>query len=256
MTVKTSDGFALTILPNDHIGRHLYLTGQFDRTIVEVLLRFSQKNDRILDIGANIGYVSCALLRQVKGSRVVSVEPQPLVYELLAQNVKSIGGGRARPIRAAVSDADGRGTLVIAEGNTGASRLVSLESRNASSGSNGPSGSKTAGKEITVDLISGNELMRCSGLDRVDLIKIDVEGHEDVVLSTLTPVIERDRPRAIVFEHQGDLCSCSSSIGRRFKSLHYEIFGVRKTLTRWRLVSLADLTRSRRLSHDYLARPH
>ena len=107
-----------------------------------------------------------------------------------------------------------------------------------------------------MDLIRGNELMRCSGLDRVDVIKIDVEGHEDVVLSTLTPVIERDRPRAIVFEHQGDLCSSSSSIGRRFKSLHYDIFGVRKTLTRWRLVSLADLMRSGRLCHDYLATPH
>ena len=56
----------MTILPNDHIGRHLYLTGQFDRTIVEVLLHFSRENDHVLDIGANIGYVSCALLTKVK----------------------------------------------------------------------------------------------------------------------------------------------------------------------------------------------
>ena len=41
---------------NDHFGRHIYLTGEFDRTTVEVLLKFAR------DVGANIGYVGACFL--------------------------------------------------------------------------------------------------------------------------------------------------------------------------------------------------
>ncbi len=58
----------MTVLPNDHIGRHIYLSGAFDRTIVEMLLRYARPEDRILDIGANIGYISCAMLALVPES--------------------------------------------------------------------------------------------------------------------------------------------------------------------------------------------
>jgi len=52
-------------------------------------------------------------------------------------------------------------------------------------------------------------------LDRVDLIKIDVEGHEEQVLASLAPVINEHRPRVIVFEHFNDLHNSNVFI-RRF----------------------------------------
>src|SRR2546423_1631170 len=55
-------GYMMRVMPNDHIGRHLYLTGRFDDAIVAVLRSFCTGGDeRILDIGANVGSVSCAL---------------------------------------------------------------------------------------------------------------------------------------------------------------------------------------------------
>src|SRR5579864_7768862 len=65
LKVRCSDGFEMTIIPNDHIGRHLYLTGDFDRTILDVLASFCTGGERILDIGANIGYIACGLLFRV-----------------------------------------------------------------------------------------------------------------------------------------------------------------------------------------------
>lgn len=62
LLVRTLYGFDINVFPNDHIGRHLYLSGQFERTIIDVLLHFLRPDDRFLDIGANIGYVSCAIL--------------------------------------------------------------------------------------------------------------------------------------------------------------------------------------------------
>jgi hypothetical protein len=37
LLVRTVDGFSMNVVPNGHIGRHLYLTGQFDRTIRKTL---------------------------------------------------------------------------------------------------------------------------------------------------------------------------------------------------------------------------
>ena len=39
-TVRTTDDFYITVMPNELIGRHLYLTGEFDRTTVELLNNF------------------------------------------------------------------------------------------------------------------------------------------------------------------------------------------------------------------------
>ena len=73
-TVRTTDGFAMTVNPNELIGRHIYLTGEFDRSIIEILCNFSQPNDVLLDVGANVGYVSACFLKNVQGSRAIAVE--------------------------------------------------------------------------------------------------------------------------------------------------------------------------------------
>jgi hypothetical protein len=80
--VATTDGFKMLVMPNDLIGRHIYLTGEFDRSIVEILCKFARPGDTLLDVGANIGYVSACFLANVPGSRVVAVEPQPAIVSL------------------------------------------------------------------------------------------------------------------------------------------------------------------------------
>jgi hypothetical protein len=53
--IRTTDGFDLKIMPNELIGRHIYLTGEFDRSTIEVLCNFAKPDDVLLDVGANIG---------------------------------------------------------------------------------------------------------------------------------------------------------------------------------------------------------
>jgi len=77
LVVRCKRGLSLRILPNDYIGRCLYLTGQFVDEIQQLLVEISLPDDRVLDIGANIGLVSCTLLRVNPSCRIVAVEPQP-----------------------------------------------------------------------------------------------------------------------------------------------------------------------------------
>lgn len=243
LRVRTVDGFSMTVFPNDHIGRHLYLTGQFDRTIVEVLLRFAVPDARVLDIGGNCGYVACALLHALPRCRVVSVEPQQQVHALLATNLQQVGAGRGSAIQAAVSDVSGVGAMLHDPENSGASRLTrDVPERDAL-------GSEPA------EMITGPELMERSGLDRLDLVKIDVEGHEEPVLRSLQPILARWRPRAVVFEHDGNPGEPDSGVGSVFRNLDYRVLGIRKRLTRYELLPVESIRGADVHVHDYAAVP-
>lgn len=245
LRVRTVDGFSMTVFPNDHIGRHLYLTGQFDRTIVEVLLRFAVSDARVLDIGGNCGYVACALLHALPACRVVSVEPQKQVHALLALNLQEVGAGRGSAIQAAISDVAGVGAMLHDLENSGASRLER----------GGRADEVRTGAEESVEMITGPQLWERSGLDRLDLVKIDVEGHEEPVLRSLQPVLAHWRPRAVVFEHDGDPADSASGVWRVFRELDYRVLGIRKSLTRYDLVPLESMTGKGVSAHDYAAVP-
>ena len=94
-TVLTTDGFTMTVDPNDLIGRHIYLTGKFDRTVFGVLSKFARPGDTLLDIGANIGYVCGCFLQNVPQSKVIAVEPQPIIVNQLTSNLPAV---RRRPL--------------------------------------------------------------------------------------------------------------------------------------------------------------
>lgn len=123
-TVSTTDGFLMTVIPNELIGRHLYLTGEFDRTTVEVLINFSETGDVLLDIGANIGYVSGCFLKNIVGSTVICVEPQPQVIGPLRTNMREFSENRHSIAPIALSDHDEQGWLEICHGTSGQSKLV------------------------------------------------------------------------------------------------------------------------------------
>ena len=69
--------------------RHLYLIGEYERSVLDVLYELSQPGDVLLDIGANLGYVSACFLRlSARGSKV-SVDPQSgrLVHQYPADHL-------------------------------------------------------------------------------------------------------------------------------------------------------------------------
>jgi FkbM family methyltransferase len=231
--VRTTDGFMITVKPNDLIGRHLYLTGEFDRSIVELLLGLAKPGDVLLDVGANIGYVSACFLNSVPGSFVVAVEPQDTVVNLLQKNLATFGRHTVVPV--AVSDRDGIGSLKECEDNPGAGRLVADDTDLAK----------------RVELWTGDHLFAVANIDRLDLVKIDVEGHEDAVFATCAGQFKKLRPRAIVFECTSGSCAPEGKIGALLNSIDYAVFGVRKRLTKLDLVPIKSASDC--IFNDYVA---
>jgi len=228
-TARTTDGFDLDIMPDDHIGRHLRFTGQFDRTIPDVLVSLSRDGDHILDVGANIGYVACMMLRHIANARLAAVEPRPDCFALLAGNLKRLSSG-AIAVNAAVSDHDGTGLLEMAAANSGASRLIG-----ASADEN-----ELRSQRLSVELLTGKSLLTRIGFPRIDLVKIDVEGHEHAVLRTLLSSFGNSKPRAIVFEHHARFAGSERALYDLLISSGYELLGIRKALRAWRLVPVVS----------------
>jgi FkbM family methyltransferase len=229
-TVRTTDGFEITVAPNELIGRHIYLTGEFDRSIVEMLCNFSEPGDTLLDIGANIGYVSACFLNNVQNSNVLAVEPQPDILETLAENLNRFG--RSEIYRFAIADGDGEVWFEIDPDNTGAGRIV-----------------KECGvRSMRIETRSADRMFSDLDIQKLDLVKIDAEGFEDVIIKSCVPHFERLRPRAVLFEDQA---ANINRIREQFSKLDYRLYGIKKSLRHLSLVDI-EITHPKPF-HDYVA---
>lgn len=219
----TSDGFPMTVFAEDLIGRHIIMSGKFDRSVVQVLLDHARSGDVLLDIGANIGYVTACFLAHVAGSQAISVEPQPGVVDLLRHNLAQFGD-RAKVLPYALSDKAGELRFHVDRDNRGASRI-------ADDG------------ETVVPAIDAAVLL--SSLEKIDLIKIDVEGHEPTICKAMQKDLKRLQARAILFEAHN--LECAQDIATLLEG--YTVYGVAKKLLSTELMPI-DRARG---CNDYIA---
>jgi FkbM family methyltransferase len=184
-TLSTILGHRITVFANDYIGKKIARTGLYEREPLEFLLQLLQNIDDavVLDVGANIG--NHALAFSTRAGQVHAFEPLPEAWSLLEQNIRqnSIGNINAHPF--ALSDETGTSTLYRnRSGNVGGS---SFDEQGA------------AAEAVTVHKKTGDQVVEELGLHRIDLVKIDVEGHELYVLNGLMRALEKFHP-CIVME--------------------------------------------------------
>jgi FkbM family methyltransferase len=120
----------------------------------------------IVDCGANIGITSLFFAARYPGATILSVEPHPENFSLLKTNVAQVP--RILPIHACVT-----GTPQSA---------VRFTDNRAAWGNRIATG--TDG--IPVPAITIEELCRQNGLEKIDLLKLDIEGAEQQVLENGT----------------------------------------------------------------------
>lgn len=142
-----------------------------------VLRRMERDLRVVFDIGANVGDVSCYMLHYFPQATVHAFEPCTETYDRLLANVARSGfGSRFRPYRFGLSDVASEGVLHVSRAH-GANSLV-------------PPGEEYrqmnphvahVGTE-RVPLVRLDDFTAQEGIDRIDLVKIDVEGAEMQVL--------------------------------------------------------------------------
>lgn len=164
--------------------------GDYERGTTEYLKRTVPVDGVAVDVGANFGYYTCLLARLAWRGRVVAVEPDPDVFDLLRDNVTANWCvDVVTPVNAAVSDRAGTVTLHRRPTRTG-NTSIAAPTEHELSRSDRPAEpfdvTSTTLDELTADL------------DRVDVVKIDVEGAEPLVLAGAEELVGRHAPRIVM----------------------------------------------------------
>jgi FkbM family methyltransferase len=199
--------------PLDARGRHALL---HPPRVHPAALAFLSPGAVAIDIGASLGEWTLPLARTVGAmGRVLAAEPAPRNAAALEATLAANALRQAEVIRCAVGDHDGSTEFAVpivtsARTDTGIARL-------------GPAG---AGYErLSVCLRSLDSLAAERELDRLDLIKIDVEGHERQVLDGAQAVLARYRPALVIetgHEAEGD----RPAISDRLRGGGYRMLGI------------------------------
>jgi FkbM family methyltransferase len=216
-------GLPLEVHTTDAVGFSIVAGRVFDPCVTETLHRLIDPGELVLDVGANVGYLtSLAAVRVGPEGRVLGFEPHPGVFALLEKNAarwrQANGIGTVELHRMALSDHAGEGALFAHqafEANMGLATLADDEA---------PDGDGTT---ITVTLGRLDDLV---GDARVGVMKIDVEGHEAEVLKGAGELLASGRVRDIVFEDQNEYPSEATAIleqaGYELISLDNDLFGL------------------------------
>lgn len=212
--VNTRDGYEMLVIPAELIGRQIYLTGTFDPHLLILMKSLARDKRVFVDVGAHVGLFSISLARSNSALLVHAVEPQPTLASMISESAVMAGvRPRLQVHQCAVSDIGGSARFEINETNLGHSRLA---------------GPGSAGSGIRVDVVNGCKLLEATGEQFIDLLKVDVEGHELRVFRSIEPWLRDHRIGCIVAEARGH--GDDVSVVSLLRHHSFELFSIRKGL--------------------------
>lgn len=192
-------GLRLRLLPRGNISEEkLYTAPQlFDREEFAVIRQTLKSGAVFVDIGANAGIYSFWAHCCLKGEgRIIAVEPDLEMVRRIEFNVGTNGLRDIELCHTALSDHEGIVALQINPNQRGTNSLAPKEDT-------GPE----ARIATEVPLTTLSALMQMKKVTHIDVLKIDIEGHEEVVLSHFFRSAPQPLwPRVVIseFKHTGE----------------------------------------------------
>lgn len=168
--------------------RILFAPEDFDQPERDVLATRITPDFMFIDIGASIGGYSLAVAAMAAAqpgmnARILALEPEPDLFNRLIYNISINPFGSIKALDLAVADREGELTLFLDQRNKGEAsvKIVSLDQA----------------RQVRVAARPLFALLRDEGFTRIDAMKLDVEGAEDLILerffaeapATLWPIL-------------------------------------------------------------------
>ena len=197
--------------------RHLLLYKEYEPSLVNLALKYLDKDRDVIDIGANVGFYTVLFAQKLKGNKVLSIEPSADALKRLYKNIQlNHVESNVIVFEGAVSDYIGRGEIKTLNGREEYSTLGHWKHPSIR-------GEIYTTYEIEVSTI--DNLVSRYSLE-LGFIKIDVEGLEHLVLSGSKTTLENQRP--LILSELSDYLlkqngSSSIQVINFFKSLDYII---------------------------------
>jgi FkbM family methyltransferase len=175
---------------DDHLQRLMYMD-ILHHDWIQLLPALLAPGGVFVDVGANVGYFSLLAggLVGTTGS-VIAIEPVPRTCATLTENVKLNGFSQVLMENLALGSTSGRLELHVPPSSIHRDYLVS-------------SLPVPGWETVSVPCVTLDALSQGWARERIDLMKIDVEGHEPAVLRGGRTLLASGRVRALVMELSG-----------------------------------------------------
>lgn len=195
LEVPWYDGLRVRFYLSNDTTKQAFIAGCFEPNEFAFLDGLLKPGMTFIDAGGNEGlYTLFAAARVGPGGRVLAFEPSAREFSRLRENVHINHLKQVEAVKAALSDRGGTAPLRVAEDNHAGHNTLGDFAYNTA----------TLHHE-DVPLVRLDDAVRERNIARVDVIKIDVEGHELALLRGARAVLERDHPVLLLELNDGAL---------------------------------------------------
>ena len=219
---RDRDGNQLLLHPHYFLDYQVIAFGVYDAKLHRFLKRVVKPAMTCLDVGANIGCVTTHRSRLVGPSgRVFAFEPVPHLFQRLRENIALNPFERVASLhQMALSKETGQATIKVAQEDCDNQGMASLRNTDHP-------GLSIALQIRTTTL---DDFVRDNPLDRIDLIKMDVQGAEAWVIAGGADTLRRLQPDLLLEVSPYDLRSfgkTSIDLLQLIETLGYECYLLR-----------------------------
>lgn len=150
---------------------------------INLMKKLLKQGDNVVDVGAHIGLYTVLAAKIIgKKGKVFSFEPEKSNFSLLMKNITANSLGNVRAHRLALGKARGKVKLFVDEENSGSSGLNRTKINQHS-------------QMVTMETL--DNLLKNQ---KINFIKIDVEGYEHFVLSGAKKILKKNNEIVIFSE--------------------------------------------------------
>jgi FkbM family methyltransferase len=201
---KIFNGSLMQLIPEDHVQQYLFWYGIYENETAKEFLKNINPSNCILDIGANVGYYSILAASKANKGKVFAFEPNINLHTQIKNSAllnkftniqivpHAVSNVHNQELKLYISNADNKGmsALEIPENYSGLTETIIC---------------------VTID-----EWIKTANIQKVDIIKMDIEGAELKALHGMQNTLIKHKP--ILF-----IEVCNDTL-KKFNSTSLQVF--------------------------------
>ncbi|MGO9606105.1 MAG: FkbM family methyltransferase [Candidatus Binataceae bacterium] len=177
-------GSKMSLNVGEYVQRRMYF-GCHERMEAAQVAKFLRPGMTVVDVGANVGYYTALASSRVgRSGRVFSLEPDPEPYRRLETTVRANNLANVKTFAVGLSDKPGTLELFRRSDSVSDARAVFIPDA----------------RRFVVPVTTLDRFLDEQSINVVDLLKVDVAGHETKVMEGASRTLARGRIKAILCE--------------------------------------------------------
>lgn len=240
--IKVND-YQMKIIPNDKgISSELMIYGNHEPLTTQIISKELDKGMNCLDIGSNIGYYALLESKKIgQLGKVWAIEPSPENFSTLIDNIKLQNNENIKAFNFAIGDKNGEIEFIISKKSNWSK--IKEEKDHIEPGD----------KIIKVPLKTLDSFSEESNFEKIDLLRMDVEGYENKIIEGATQFLRKFKPKIMIEIHKKIMgINETKKMLEKLKEINYEnkyfiprifdsqIIGDRKDIKKYTINDLLD----------------